>query len=467
MKTRLSVESLEDRRTLSAYTVQILDPSNLVSSETELKMYICTRYVMENISKYISWKGTLDARIQVSPTNPSYPGGVAWAIMNLFPDRRNAVLNEMQTGVDASPTLPDVGATFSVASDGGLKIWGYPVHFDTEATQYVPASVPPGRCDFIGIVTHEIFHGLGIQGSAEFYKYFTTVNGQGYFNGPNTVAALGRPLPMSPFGGTHYGNTNLPDNPVNSGLMFQWGNYEGNRLDIGRLDLMMLKDQGINVHNTAGLPLVDRMDSQAPIITINNRTVNENVSSGTLVGTFNTNLGFNGYSWQIVSGMDSSAFRVVGRNLVTSAPLDYEQKSSYTFMVRCVDGSGVWTDTKLTVRVGDLPESPTLTMPLVQYVHNGVANMSRVSVGGDQNFTPTVVISSRGGTFENRITDPAVQVVISPTRNGGSVIFLTGKPAALNRNLKNVVYRGDQPSISFQICANSKNYGIWTMQLKY
>ena len=125
--------------------------------------------------------------------------------------------------------------------------------------------VTPGQFDFIGAVTHEIFHGLGIQGCAEFVKYVTNVNGINYFNGPNTVAALGRPLPMGSSGGTHYGNTSLPDNPINSGLMFQWGNYAGNRLDIGRLDLMILKDMGTNVcaHHTQRVGNVEEAFAQA------------------------------------------------------------------------------------------------------------------------------------------------------------------------------------------------------------
>lgn len=467
MKTRLSIESLEDRRNLSGWTVTISDPSDLVSADVERKMWSCTRYAMENIARYASWNGTLDARVELRPSDPSYPGGIAWAIMNVFPDRRNAVLNEMQTGIDSNQAAPDVGATFSVASDGKLKIWGLPAYFDPEPRQYVPASVPPGHFDFIGVMTHEIFHGLGIQSSAEFLKHVTNVNGLRYFNGPNTVAALGRPLPMSPTGGTHYGNTSLPNNPISSGLMFQWGNYEGNRLDIGRLDLMILKDTGINVYNTAGLPLVDLTDSQAPITTVSRRSVYENVNVGTLVGTFNTNLGCDGYSWQLVAGMDSSAFRIVGRNLVTNAPLDYEQKISYTFTVRCIDTKGVWTDSFMTVNVADVAEPPTVVMPAVAYVTNGSTNMGMVAVIGDQKFTPTIMIFSRGGTFENRVSDPSVQVVLTTNKYGGMTIFLTGKPSALTRSLKNVTYRGSQSSLSFQLCATGTNYGSWTMGLRY
>ena len=46
--------------------------------------------------------------------------------------------------------------------------------------------------------------------------------------------------------------------------MFQWGNYEGNRLDIGKLDLAILEDLGITIKSSQGLPLVETIDSQVP-----------------------------------------------------------------------------------------------------------------------------------------------------------------------------------------------------------
>ena len=75
-------------------------------------------------------------------------------------------------------------------------------------------------------------------------------------------------------------------------------------------------------------------------------------------------------------------------------------------------------------------ENPAVVMPAFINVTNGSTSMGMVTIIGDRTFTPTVVIFSRGGTFENRVTDPNVQVVLTPNNSGGMTIFLTGKPSA-------------------------------------
>ena len=478
MKTRLFAEPLEDRRVLSAYTIDILDSQNLVDSATESKMYSCMRYVMDNISNYVSWKGTLDARIDIRPS-----GGIN-AIMSVFANRDNAVIKEMLTGYDCCPTQPEVGAFVSVEK-GVATVYGMSAYYDPNPSQYTPANVPAGCFDFIGAMTHEIFHGLGFQfGTNEFSRYVTTVNNVTYFNGPNTVAALGRPLPMSPSGGTHYGNTNLPDNPIGTGLMFQWGNYAGNRLDIGRLDLAVLKDLGLNVIGSAGLPLVDRIDANIPRTTYSSTSVNENVPVGTVVGTLSTTAGSSGYSFQVVSGGD---FRVVGNNLVTNVPLDYETRNSYTFTVRNIDRNGAWTDMPVTVNVRDvlevsgknpvvtvpgpvtitLPATPILFVPFNFRATNGVLPLGSVNVYGDDSTTPSVFIFSKGGSFQVNINDPAVTVYLVNNTSGGQTLCLVGKASALNRNWKNISYRGDQPTLNFQMCAGGRNLANVTANIKY
>ena len=477
MKTRLFAERLEDRRVLSTYTIDILDTQHLVDSATESKMYTCMKYVFDNIAKYVSWKGTLDARLDVRA------GGSISAIMSVLPDRTNAVIKEMLTGWDSCGTQPEVGAILSV-ENGAVTMYGMKAYYDPNPAQYVPANVPAGCFDFVGVMTHEIFHGLGFQfGTNEFSRYVTSVNNVTYFNGPNTVAALGRPLPMSPSGGTHYGNTYLPDNPIGTGLMFQWGNYAGNRLDIGRLDLAVLKDLGLNVYNTAGLPLVDRIDSFIPRTTVSSLAVDENVPIGTTVGTLSTTAGSSGYSFQVLS----SDFRVVGNNLVTNVPLDYERKNSYTFTVRNIDRDGAWTDAPITVSVRDLPEAtippgtgtgptnPTINLPSTPYLfvpvnfaaRNGVLPLGAVNLYGDDSTTPSVFIFSKGGTFSVNITDPAVTVYLVNNSSGGQTLCLVGKASALNRNMKNISYRGNQPTLAFQMCAGGNNLASVTANIKY
>ena len=52
-------------RVNSDYTVDIDDPDDLVSQEIEQQLDASANYVMNLIQNNISWKGTLDAEIQV------------------------------------------------------------------------------------------------------------------------------------------------------------------------------------------------------------------------------------------------------------------------------------------------------------------------------------------------------------------------------------------------------------------
>lgn len=444
---RLGIESLESRTVFSAYTVQVLDTRDLIPASVENQMRSAGDFVMQNLSRHVSWKGTIDLQLNVQPNNPDYDG-ITPAIMQVTPDRRNATIQEMLTGVDPYPTRPDCGMTVFLGKDGTVKLYGMKAYFDPNPTEFVPANVPNGYFDFIGVLNHEVAHGLAFQGTTEFTRYITTVNGYNYFNGPEAVKALGRPVPMSTFGGTHYGNGLLPDNPIKSGLMYQWGNYGGNRLDWGLLDYAVLRDVGLPTKNLAGLPLVDRMDSAAPRVTVSKSNVDENLPAGTTVATLGTTQGPN-YTFQIVAGPDSSNFRVSGNTLVTTASFDFEAKSSYSIVVRSVDTSGVWTDTRLTVRVNDVQELPTIIAPMSIAMINGSLNLGAVKITGD-NKSIIVMVESRLAPLASLIKDPSVRVIFSGN-GAGNIITLAGTPLNISRNLQFISYRGQDPSLTVKV----------------
>ncbi|MFN9913598.1 MAG: hypothetical protein ACK53L_13485, partial [Pirellulaceae bacterium] len=152
--------------------------------------------------------------------------------------------------------------TIYLGRDGQIRNYGYLAWFDRDPVAFVPANVPAGNFDFIGVFCHEVFHGIGfLAASREFSVLTTQTGGNDFFIGEQTKRVFGGILPLAPRVqgqlSDHYGNTSLSNNQLQSGLMFQWGNYDRNRLDIGKLDLAILQDLGVTVKNTQGLPLVD------------------------------------------------------------------------------------------------------------------------------------------------------------------------------------------------------------------
>ena len=445
---RLQIERLEDRTVFSAYTVQVLDTKNLIPATVEDQMRAAGDYVMKTLANHISWKGTVDLQVNVQPPRPDQDG-ITPAIMQVTPDRRNATIYEMQTGVDLYPTRPDCGMTVFLGTDGTVKLYGMKAYFDPDPVEFVPANVPNGYFDFIGVLNHEVAHALAFQGTTEFTRYLTTVNGYNYFNGPETVKTLGRPLPMSTFGGTHYGNGLLPDNPITTGLMYQWGNYAGNRLDWGTLDYAVLRDVGLTTKNLAGIPLVDRIDTTMPRLVTSQSNVDENLPVGTVVTTLSTNLGSN-YTFEIVAGLDASSFWISGRTLLTGRVFDYEDRTSFKIIVRSIDTSGVWTDTRLTIRVNDVVERPTLLAPSAAIVRvDQLIHLGLMQVRGDNKII-TVSIESKFAPLISNIKDPSVRVSIS-NRGSGTTLTLVGLTNDISRNFRLITYKGADPSLTVSL----------------
>jgi len=273
---------------LSQFTVTI-KAAGLIDASTEKNLTQSANYVANLLDRYIAWNGVLDIEVQVKPAS-----ALTWATANgLLPSLgqitwngkgwTNSTLNECLTGVDTNTQLPDAGCTIYLGSDGTVRNYGTPVWFDPNPKFDVKPDLPKGHFDFIGVLTHEIFHCLGFYGATDQWKKFVAQDGaQSYFNGPITQALLGSPLPISPGDNNdHYGNTSLVGNNVPRGLMFQFGNYELNRLDIGRIDLAVLQDLGYQIKTYDGLPLFELADS-APNVTGTN-------ASETLYGNYQDN----------------------------------------------------------------------------------------------------------------------------------------------------------------------------------
>ncbi len=250
------------------YTFALVDSQNLISASVEAQITACANYVIGLVSHYLSWQGTLDFVVDIRPDSQSpYPdadgilpsvaqiawNGSAWI---------NQTLEECLTGVDSNASAPDAGCTIYLAADGTIRNYGAPVWFDPNPQLGVDPDVPAGTHDFIGIYTHEIFHALGFyQVTQQWRDQLEVEGGMSYFTGENAVALYGEPVPFIA-NTDHYGNTAIPEIGISRGLMFQWGNYEGNRLDIGRIDLAILADLGHDIKSYDGLALFELIDGQ-------------------------------------------------------------------------------------------------------------------------------------------------------------------------------------------------------------
>jgi hypothetical protein len=86
-----------------------------------------------------------------------------------------------------------------------------------------------------------------------------------------------------------------------------------------------------------------------------------------------------------------------------------------------------------------------------------------VQVGGDKNTVVSLSITARSGSIASMINDPAVRVSFVRNFTVGTTVYLVGTAEAINRNTRNLSYRGNDSSLSISLLATingrSNNYG--------
>ncbi|HEY7906467.1 MAG TPA: hypothetical protein VIC53_06065 [Wenzhouxiangella sp.] len=258
---------------IDRWNLYVSDPEGLLDDETHQKLLQAGQYGMKYINTYVAWEAPLDVLIKVEPHEASpFPDieGIMPSVVSFDwtgSAFSNNTLIKATTGVDRAPGEPDGGMTIYLAPDGQIRNFGAPIWFDPSPQCGVAPEIPAGHTDFIGVFVHELFHGLGFaHDSIEFQDITALIDGNHFITSSKTEELYGAPLPLAPTsdGGLddHYGNVDLAENRVESGLLFQFGNYNGNRLDIGQIDLAVLEDLGHTIRTYEGLPLFDRLDHQ-------------------------------------------------------------------------------------------------------------------------------------------------------------------------------------------------------------
>ncbi|MDG1090588.1 MAG: cadherin domain-containing protein, partial [Flavobacteriaceae bacterium] len=102
--------------------------------------------------------------------------------------------------------------------------------------------------------------------------------------------------------------------------------------------------------------------NEAPTdIDLSATTVDENLTSGTIIGGLTTTDVDSGdtFTYTLVGGgSDNDSFSISGTNLVTGAGFDFEIKNSYSIVIQTSDGSATYSKT-LTIAVNDVNEAST------------------------------------------------------------------------------------------------------------
>ncbi|MEH2286309.1 DUF4347 domain-containing protein, partial [Nostoc sp.] len=99
-------------------------------------------------------------------------------------------------------------------------------------------------------------------------------------------------------------------------------------------------------------------------LVLSSLNVNENVTAGTVIGTFTTTDpdANDTFTYSLVAGTgdtDNSAFTVVNNQLQINSSPDFETKSSYNIRVQTTDAAGASYTKELTIAVKNLNEAPT------------------------------------------------------------------------------------------------------------
>ncbi|MFZ9520009.1 MAG: cadherin domain-containing protein [Silvanigrellaceae bacterium] len=119
------------------------------------------------------------------------------------------------------------------------------------------------------------------------------------------------------------------------------------------------QDQGGLAFTKSFVINVNDINETPSDITISNSSIAENVGNSTLVGTLTTTDqdAASNFTYTL-SGTDAEAFSISGNTLVTSAPLNFETKFSYSFDIISTDQGGLSVSKPFIVVVTNVNEAP-------------------------------------------------------------------------------------------------------------
>ena len=146
-----------------------------------------------------------------------------------------------------------------------------------------------------------------------------------------------------------------PDLRVNSSLDFETkSNYS--------IRVRSADPQGASFEKVLNVLVINRNETPTNIL-LSSNALNENLASGTALGTLSTidqDLG-DSFIYSIVpqaGSTDHTAFTTVGNTLRTTRSLDFEEQAIYNILVRSTDTGGNATTKSFSIFVNNLEEAP-------------------------------------------------------------------------------------------------------------
>jgi len=228
----------------NAYTISIVGlPEGIESLKSAIET--CMTRVVENLSRYIIWRGTLDfVTIWDSRVWNSENGFGAFGGINS--QGRTYAEAESITGIDQNGNDFDLGTWVTASSLTKLTNYGVEVFIDPNPTPLITPELQ-GKHDFYSIFLHEVYHGLGDWSTSQhglppstFDKLTQQIEGKWYFTGAVTKGFYGNNLPLASFGSRDHFSDSIPQI---YDLSREYG-YYGKRWSITGLELAVLKDLG-------------------------------------------------------------------------------------------------------------------------------------------------------------------------------------------------------------------------------
>ena len=198
----------------------------------------------------------------------------------------------------------------------------------------------------------------------------------------------------------------------NSGGLFAISN--GNLVTTAPLDFEQAASHQVTVrvtnsggltHDTTFTIATTNVNEAPTAVLLSNSSVAENSAAGTVVGAL-TAVDPDAGDTATFTLIDNSGglFAISNGNLVTTAPLDFEQAASHQVTVRATDAGGLTYDTTFTIATTNVNEAPTDILLSTAAVTQGAANGTIVGgltavdpdVGDSVTFT---LIDNDGGRF--------------------------------------------------------------------
>lgn len=189
-------------------------------------------------------------------------------------------------------------------------------------------------------------------------------------------------------------------------------------------------------------------DNAPTDISLSNASVNENLPSGTTVGTLSTTDPDAGdtFTYSLVGGTgsdDNSSFQIVGDTLKTNAVFNFEAKSSYTIRVRSTDSGSLFFEKQFAISINNVNDTPTNILLSANTINENLP--SGTTIG-----TLSAIDQDAGQTYS---------FSLQSTGCGGGPFADNSSFSITSNSLKSAVAFNFETKSSYSICVRTTDDG--------